>query len=417
MTAEPIFIVCNARSGSTLLRYLLDAHPDIACPSETALAAVSTQLMWLHIQAVSGRVPFEAARTEGPSAEIDEAAATARRVIDDIMTDHLKRRGKQVWCSKDLYTVEYMRGLARIFPRARYLCLHRHAMDVIASGLEACRWGFRLYGFQPYISPHLDNFVDGLARYWVRRTKQIILLEAAPSTLTYRVHYEHLVRDPGRTLAGILEFLDVERDDKVVRRMLEEAMEADHDPGPADGKIDYTSTVQDWSVERGRGIPASLLDGTPRAEMNALLTSLRYPQVTADWNTSSELAPAVDRSLLNPRDAGAEVDQLVYGLIASRLTTYSGPLLPPFRLVLTYGDGEQRCWSIDSESRRVSRPDPGVRPGQPAMTMRAEVLRGLVTGGLHLESVMSLKMARITGLPEDTSERPMLRLAARLFAG
>jgi len=29
----------------------------------------------------------------------------------------------------------------RYFPDARYVCLHRHAMDMIASGLEACRWG------------------------------------------------------------------------------------------------------------------------------------------------------------------------------------------------------------------------------------------------------------------------------------
>jgi hypothetical protein len=32
LPTEPVFIVSNARSGSTLLRYLLDAHPDIATP-------------------------------------------------------------------------------------------------------------------------------------------------------------------------------------------------------------------------------------------------------------------------------------------------------------------------------------------------------------------------------------------------
>jgi hypothetical protein len=49
--------------------------------------------------------------------------------------------------------------------------------------------------------------------------------------------------------------------------------------------------------------------------------------------------------------------------------------------------------------------------------MRAEVLRDLLIGGLHLESVMRLRMARISGLPEDTSEREILRLIAWLFAG
>jgi hypothetical protein len=35
--ADPVFVLCNGRSGSTLLRFLLDAHPDLACPPETNL--------------------------------------------------------------------------------------------------------------------------------------------------------------------------------------------------------------------------------------------------------------------------------------------------------------------------------------------------------------------------------------------
>lgn len=34
MSDEPIFILCSARSGSTLLRRVLDAHPAIASPPE-----------------------------------------------------------------------------------------------------------------------------------------------------------------------------------------------------------------------------------------------------------------------------------------------------------------------------------------------------------------------------------------------
>jgi Sulfotransferase family len=37
--AAPVFVLCMGRSGSTLLRFLLDAHPDLACPPETSLPA------------------------------------------------------------------------------------------------------------------------------------------------------------------------------------------------------------------------------------------------------------------------------------------------------------------------------------------------------------------------------------------
>ena len=35
--ADPVFVRCAARTGSTLPRFLLDAHPDLACRPETEL--------------------------------------------------------------------------------------------------------------------------------------------------------------------------------------------------------------------------------------------------------------------------------------------------------------------------------------------------------------------------------------------
>jgi len=37
----PIFILSAARSGSTLLRYILDHHPEIACPPESNLSVAA----------------------------------------------------------------------------------------------------------------------------------------------------------------------------------------------------------------------------------------------------------------------------------------------------------------------------------------------------------------------------------------
>jgi len=42
--ADPVLVLCNGRPGSTLLRFLLDAHPDLACPPETNLPALCAQL-------------------------------------------------------------------------------------------------------------------------------------------------------------------------------------------------------------------------------------------------------------------------------------------------------------------------------------------------------------------------------------
>src|SRR5579863_617747 len=36
----PVIVLTMARSGSTLLRFILDSHPELACPPETSLGSV-----------------------------------------------------------------------------------------------------------------------------------------------------------------------------------------------------------------------------------------------------------------------------------------------------------------------------------------------------------------------------------------
>jgi hypothetical protein len=64
LSADPVFVLCNGRSGSTLLRFLLDAHPDLACPPETNLPALCAQLatVWSLIEGA----PLSANRGDEP---------------------------------------------------------------------------------------------------------------------------------------------------------------------------------------------------------------------------------------------------------------------------------------------------------------------------------------------------------------
>ena len=187
------------------------------------------------------------------------------------------QRGKTVWCDKSLFTVDFIDQVVQAFPDARYVCLHRHAMDVIASSLEACQWGYRHYGFDEYIQRSTGNFVDALAHYWTDRTAKIVSLEAMADTATFRIHYEHLVRDPHETLAGLLEFLNVKRDKHVIAAMTDEVWDADHGPGWGDQKLGLTTKIAGRSVGRGRGVPASLIDPRRRAGLNSLLKILVMP--------------------------------------------------------------------------------------------------------------------------------------------
>jgi len=81
------------RSGSTLLRFVLDAHPELACPPETSLPALCGQLavVWSLIEGA----PWSEVRGDTPPEVPDPAVAGIRHVADLMTGSYLERRGKR----------------------------------------------------------------------------------------------------------------------------------------------------------------------------------------------------------------------------------------------------------------------------------------------------------------------------------
>src|SRR5271168_4192255 len=78
--ADPVFVLCNGRSGSTLLRFLLDAHPDLACPPETNVPSLCAQLatVWSLIEGA----PLSENRGDEPPEIPDAAIVGVRETMD-----------------------------------------------------------------------------------------------------------------------------------------------------------------------------------------------------------------------------------------------------------------------------------------------------------------------------------------------
>src|SRR6184192_3891732 len=142
-SADPVFVVCAGRSGSTLLRFLLDAHPDLACPPETRLPAMCAQIATVWLQLAGSPPPDSAAAKDhgGQPAVPRPAIAGIRQTMNMMAGPYLAQRGKRRYCDKSLGAAEHVPVLREVFPGAKFLCLYRHPMDVIASGIEASPWG------------------------------------------------------------------------------------------------------------------------------------------------------------------------------------------------------------------------------------------------------------------------------------
>jgi hypothetical protein len=287
--ADPVFVLCNARSGSTLVRFLLDAHSEIACPPETNLPALCAQLatVWSLIEGA----PLSANRGDEPPEIPDAAIAGIRETMDRMVGSYLARRGKKRYCDKSLGTARFAELILRVYPEARFICLYRHPMDVIASGMEACPWGLNGYGFDLYAATTPGNSVMALARFWADNTGATLAAEEQFPGQCLRVRYEDLAIDPEGTAAEIFRFLDAAPAPGISTSCFSSERERF---GPADYKIWYTSGVSSDSIGRGWSIPPALIGPPLLATINELAGKLGYLPVDGDWGTS---APPADLRL------------------------------------------------------------------------------------------------------------------------
>jgi hypothetical protein len=196
-------IVGVPRSGTTLLRMMMDAHPELAIPPETGFlpsladveasaggAGGTVELItgfhtWPDFQLSAAELRAEVERRR------DRTPADVARTF---YRSYAARFGKPRWGDK---TPTYGAALDRIeslLPEARFIHLIRDGRDVVLS--------VRNLWFRP------GDTVEACAADWAARI-------AATRTLGSRVahylevRYETLVSDPEPTLRGICRFADL----------------------------------------------------------------------------------------------------------------------------------------------------------------------------------------------------------------
>jgi hypothetical protein len=287
---DPVFVLCAGRSGSTLLRFLLDAHPDLACPPETKLPWLCAQLAaaW----AVVEDAPPPAAADSKGAVVSDLVAAGLRRSLDPVMAACLARQGKKRYCDKSLDGARQASLLCQVWPATRFLCLYRHPMDVIRSGIEASPWGLISYGFDSYVASPPDNNVAALARYWLGVTTTILAAEDQFEDRCLPVRYEDLVADPEAEALRIFKFIGVDPVPGIADLCLSQESQVF---GPADYKIWTTSRIRANSSGRGWSVPARLIPAPLLARVNELADTLGYIQVGPDWGIGARPAAVVAR--------------------------------------------------------------------------------------------------------------------------
>jgi hypothetical protein len=223
--------------------------------------------------------------------------------------------------------------MRRVWPGARFICLFRHPMDVVASGVEASPWGVNGYGFEPYIAETPGNIVFALARFWADNAGVILEAQEQYPEACFPVRYEDMVSDTQSVADQVFGFLGVDPVPDIGRRIFAPERERF---GPADYKIWHTSEVTTATVGRGWTVPAGLISPQVRTVINDLCGKLQYVPVDDDWGTADR--PVDIRLTQAAGEAARNGDELVTHVAAP-------PLIGRLAARLTQlGDGFGRRW-------------------------------------------------------------------------
>lgn len=209
----PIFMIGIQRSGSNLLRLMLNESPEIAAPHPPHILQRMMPLVphygdlgkagpfSLLVDDVCRLVELNPVPWDGVTLDRKDVAARCRNhslvavcgAVYDVMAEAW---GAKTWCCKSLANIYYLPDIDGYFADAKYIYLYRDGRDVAVSFSKAVVGEKHFYH---------------IAREW-NEAQQLALRfrRKIPKARFFNLSYEELTTEPERAVRALCGFLDVE---------------------------------------------------------------------------------------------------------------------------------------------------------------------------------------------------------------
>jgi hypothetical protein len=291
-------IVGAPRSGTTLLRCMLDCHPRLAVMNESVISRVWPDAFrrWNRVRAApaTGAVAVPVAHwwfeRQGVSAEVlreqveRDGAADAAGVIRTWWALYARARGKELYGDKAPFHLFDIAALSRVFPESRFLHVIRDGRDSTKAFLDA--------PFGP------DSLIRA-AQLWrsACRTGRRAGRRLGPERYL-EVRYERLVADPEGTLRAVCGFLGLEYTPVLLEypSRADEYITAPHYQNlalaPTTGLRDWRRDMSQQELEVFEAVAGATLDefGYPRATRPPVWLRVRCRTLARAWETRRHIA-------------------------------------------------------------------------------------------------------------------------------
>lgn len=196
MKKSPIFVLGCDRSGTSLLRRILDSHSNIACPSET-------KFIYQLVKVYETYKSLTGLKYMG-FAEHD-VLEQMRVFICHFLDGYAKARDKQRWAEKTTHNVNCVETIDKVFSATPlYVALVRHGLDVAYSFTKVTHAEFTV--IDKYRTDGADTPLAAI-RHWVVMNRKILDFENKLGNRLILIKYEDLVVNPEKTLRKVCDFL------------------------------------------------------------------------------------------------------------------------------------------------------------------------------------------------------------------
>jgi protein-tyrosine sulfotransferase len=235
----PIFIGGFTRSGTTLLRYIIDSHPHITCGPESKNFIPELRLC---IDKILGSDILKKSLKNFMLTEGDIYRFVGREPISSFFDPTRIFQNKLRWASKTPTNCLHFDFLGRAFPDAYFILMIRDGRDCVCS-LDKVEWAGRILADQCAF--------DSATRSWAEWTTTA-MTHGQNLERYIEVHYESLTSNPRIEIQRILDFLEEPWHDNLLahfkRSYVHEVLADERNTEGAKKPIETTS-VGRWQIE------------------------------------------------------------------------------------------------------------------------------------------------------------------------
>ncbi|MFB9832139.1 sulfotransferase family protein [Actinoallomurus acaciae] len=209
---RPIFILGCPRSGGTLLRRMLCAHPRIAIPPETRLLldAYEHRSAYGDLRRLPNRQALAEWIVAGAGTRFDGLGLDPRTVAEEIVNGpptlgsaleiawraYARRLGKPRWGDKRPGYVQHIDALLRLFPEAQIVHVIRDGRECVAELKSTSWWRMGIY--------------HAIATWTQAIDAGRAAAKHLPASTYTEIQYEHLITDQETELRRLCKFLTEE---------------------------------------------------------------------------------------------------------------------------------------------------------------------------------------------------------------